>query len=247
MSEEKEESPPSKKELAIVIVVYNNADLVIHQINCIRKFCKDDCDIIVIDNSDKQEVIAPIRYHAIKMGCEYIKTQSSSRNSSSSHAFASNLAYRKFAGMYNYYFFLDHDNFPLRDFSVKEILKDKVMAGLGQVKPSGKKYFWAGCVMWDANKVDSELIDFSPNKQYGLDTGGNLYMVIDKYGDDACVFFNEVHHENPNFTKSFYNFYAEINDSMFMHFVNSSNWANSNDNQERINSLVNILQSKTGI
>jgi hypothetical protein len=71
-----------------------------------------------------------------------------------------------------------------------------------------------------------------------------LYKVIERYGKAGVRFFNETHHQNPHFTKSFYNFYTTLNDGMFMHFVNASNWAGSEANEERINSLINILKEK---
>jgi glycosyltransferase involved in cell wall biosynthesis len=233
-----------KNEVAIIIVAYNNADFIIKQAKCIKHFCKDDFDMIVIDNSSKEEFFEAIQYHAINSGCMYVKTQASSKNATDSHAFACNFAYWKFRNNYKYFFFTDHDSFPVKNFSIKKILEDKVMAGLRQEKTSGKKYFWAGCVMFDNNKIEETLVDFSPNNEFGLDTGGNLYKVIEKYGEELCVFFNEAYHQNPNFNKSFYNFYSSINNEMFMHFINGSNWANANDNHERINSLLNILEEK---
>jgi hypothetical protein len=229
-------------ETAIIIVAYNNASFIIKQAECLRHFCKDEFDIIVIDNSTNSEASDGVKYHATNLGCLYFKTEASSKDSTESHAFACNFAYWKFKDSYKYFFFTDHDSFPVKDFSIKEILKDKIMAGLGQ--GSKKTYFWAGCVMFDNAKVEKELIDFSPNSEFGLDTGGNLYRIIDKHEKESFVFFNEAYHQNPNFNKSFYNFYASIHDGLFMHFVNGSNWARSSDNEERVNSLFNILDEK---
>lgn len=237
-------SEKNNEKVAIVIIAYNNSDFIIKQAQCIRRFCKDDFDIIVIDNSSRNELAEAIRYHALNLKCIYIKTQASSRNGTESHAFACNFAYFKYKDQYRYFFFTDHDSFPIKKFSVKGILENKVMAGLGQSKPSGKTYFWAGCVMFDNSKVDSSLIDFSPSHELGLDTGGNLYKVIERYGEKKCVFFNEAYHQNPDFNKSFYNFYSSINNEMFMHFINGSNWANAISNEERINSLMNILEER---
>lgn len=233
-----------KNDTAIIVVAYNNSSFVMRQAELLRRFCKDDFDIIVIDNSSEKEFVDAVRYHATNLGCIYIKTESSSKNSTDSHAFACNFAYWKFKDSYKYFFFTDHDSFPVKDFSIKEILKDKIMAGLGQGNPSTKTYFWAGCVMFDNTKVEKELIDFSPNSEFALDTGGNLYKIIDKHEKELFTFFNEAYHQNPNFNKSFYNFYSTIKDETFMHFINGSNWAQSSDNQERINSLLNILDEK---
>lgn len=240
---EQESLTPSENKLAIVIITYNQADLLRLQVECIRKFCRDPHEIIVVDNSTEKEKIEAIRYHAGDLGCQHMKTNASSRNGSSSHSFSANFSYFKLHGKYGYFLYLDHDNFPVKPFSVKEILQDKVMAGLGQHK-NGKDYFWPGCVMWDEKVINRLLINFSPDGEFQLDTGGSLYRVVDEYGIDRCVFFNEEHHENPGFQKSFYNFYAMIHGGTFMHFLNGSNWNGANDHEERINSLINILTDK---
>lgn len=232
------------KKLGIVIVVYNCSSLLLKQIECLRRFCRDEHDIIVVDNSDKTGFSEHIQYYASTNECIYMKTNASSRNGSESHAFACNTSYLKFMDGYEYFMYLDHDNFPVKYFSVETILKDKIIGGLGQVKTSGKKYFWAGCVIWNNERIDRSLIDFSPNAEHGLDTGGNLFRAVDKYTDEQCIFFNEEYQQNPNFSKSRYDFFAMIYSGGFMHFINSSNWNNSNDNTERLNSLLNILEER---
>lgn len=233
----------SNTNVGIIIIAYNNSSLIRKQHECINKFCKDSFEIIVIDNSSDTTIAKEINYHCEVLKITYIKTNASSVNGSSSHAFAANLSYLKLKDSFDYLFYLDHDCFPVKDFSVKEILGDKLFAGLGQGKL--KKYFWPGCVMWNNSAIDKSLIDFSPNSEFKLDTGGNFYKAIDSY-PEALVFFNENHVQNPHFNKSFYNFYAMINDEMFMHFLNSSNWNGSAHNTERINSLINILNEKAG-
>lgn len=229
--------------VGIIIIAYNNSDVILKQFQCINKFCKDQFEIVIIDNSSDSEASKKIKYHSDKTGTTYIRTKASSINGSSSHAFAANLSYVKFKDSFDYLFYLDHDCFPVKDFSVIGILENKLFAGLGQGKY--KKYFWPGCVMWNNSAIDKSLIDFSPNSEFHLDTGGNFYKAIDSY-PEALVFFNENHVQNPHFNKSFYNFYAMINDEMFMHFLNSSNWNGSAHNSERINSLINILNEKAG-
>lgn len=228
--------------LAIVIVAYNTPSLLPRQIDCIKKFCKDDYDVVVVDNSTNKEAIDAVYYWTTVYGTRYIKTNAASKNGSGSHVFACNTSYHRLKDRYSYFFYLDHDNFPIRDFSVVSILDGKAIGGLGQEK--SKTYFWAGCVMWNNITIDKSLIDFSTNSEFGLDTGGNLYRVIERYGNDACVFFNEKYYENPCFPQTMYNFYATINDDMFMHFINSSNWNPTMGNEERVNSLLNILEER---
>lgn len=222
--------------LGIVIITYNiPTDVFVLQLSCIKRFCKDWFEIIIVDNSSDKEKTQAIEYHSLKRRLKYIRTQTESVGSDS-HAFAANFAYNELRTNYDYFLFLDHDCIPVKEFSVEEILEDKVMAGLGQQKT--KLYFWPGCVMWDNNTILRSLIDFSTNSKHGLDTGGELYKVIEEYGKERCVFFDEVYHENPAFRSPPYNFYAMLNKGVFLHFINGSGW--NGNSEERINSLINI-------
>lgn len=233
----------SQAKTAIIIVIYNVDLFIVKQIECIKRFCKDEHQIIIIDNSTIPEVSEAIKYRIREIDCIYKKTQANSGDPSLSHSFAANFAYWKYKDSYSLVFFLDHDAFPIKDFSVKEILGDKVIAGMAQTKPSGKTYIWAGCLMLNNGVVEKELVDLSPNSEYGLDTGGNTYKIIDKYGLENCVFFNEHYHENVHFKIPHYNFYSIIHDGVFMHFIAGSNWQKTNENEhaERISTLMVCL------
>ena len=178
----------------IIIITFNNADLIAKQVECIRRFCKDDFDIAIIDNSDKKDIIDAIQYYNNTLKCLYFKTRAITKDNSESHCFAANFAYNKFKAKYDYFAFFDHDLFPVMDFSIIKILENKIMAGLGQER--AKKYFWPGCLMFNNTKIEQSLIDFSTNQEFGLDTGGNLYKIIEKYTDADFVFFNEQYNQN---------------------------------------------------
>lgn len=225
---------------AIVIIAYNNPSLLVKQVECINKFCTDAYHIWVIDNSNIPEAIEGVRHHAERMGCKYMKTNATSKGGSESHAFAANISYLQIKDSYQFFLYLDHDCFPIRSFSIANTLADKVIAGIGQTK--SRTYFWPGCVMFRQD----EAIDFSTSNRLGLDTGGNLYKMIDKWGEDSCIFFNEEYHQNDQYNgDSMYSYYTTINDSMFMHFIAGSNWQGLKDNEERVNSLINILDQRT--
>lgn len=233
----------SKNDTAIVIVTYNVPNLLIRQVENIRMFCEDKHDIIVVDNSNNPEAIEAIRYHSQIMDVIYMKTNAANAYGSNSHAFACNVSYYKIKDHYDYIFYIDHDNFPVKKFSVKGILDGKMMAGLGQEKD--RVYFWPGCFMWNNKLADRSIVNFSVSNELGLDTGGMLYKMIDRHGIDSCVFFDEQYCENPHFKEFPYNFYSLINNGMFMHFINSSNWNPTINNEDRINGLLNILSERT--
>lgn len=231
--------------VGIIIITYNiSAEVFLLQIAAIKKFCKDDFVIHVIDNSDDKEIAEHIRYHSSVNGIDYVKLFSNSKGSSDSHSFAANFAYQQFKNEYPYFFFLDHDCIPVKEFSVVEALSGgHVAGGIGQNK--SKKYPWPGCFYLNNSAVDHDLVDFSPAE--GLDTGGRLYKIIEKYGGEAFLDFNESYHQNPNYVNKEYGHYAMIKDETFIHFINGSNWNTKADHQQRISSLVNVVKEKTGL
>jgi len=141
-----------KNKLAIVVIVYNTSKLLAKQVECVRKFCKDDFDILVFDNSTEPSVIEDIKYLTTELNVEYFKLYSAESKGSRSNAFACNFAYFALRGKYNFFLYLDHDTFPLRDFSIPGILVGRAIGGVGQLKK--KSYFMQNCLMWDDSIID---------------------------------------------------------------------------------------------
>lgn len=225
--------------VGVFTIIYNiPTDVFLLQIEAIRKFCKDDDYAIeVIDNSSDATISEGIQYHSNVLGLNYTKTNASSLNGSDSHAFAATTSYRLFKDYFGCFFYIDHDCFPIKDFSVVEILGDKYIAGIGQNERY--KYMWPGCVMF---KYFHD-IDFNPDHALGLDTGGGLRKVIEYWGEENCIFFNESYNQNPHYNGA-YNHYALINNGMFLHCINGSGWNHVEGNTDRLNSLINIIREK---
>lgn len=220
---------------AVIIIAFNDSRLIEKQLELIDKFCTDKPDIIIFDNSDVQCTDV-----ATKSNHVYYNFEGYYLNPSDSHSTAANAAYKMFSPLYDKLLFLDHDCFPIKEFSIEEMLSGSSIAGLGQQKT--KTYFWPGCVAFDVKKLKGFPVDFSPNQEYGLDTGGNLFSIIDKFGG---VYLNEQYILNPYFTEFPYNFYSTIHDGTFMHFTNASNWNSTPLNEQRIETLYRILNDKT--
>lgn len=227
-----------KKEVAVVIVAFNDARLIGKQIECINLFCQDSFEIVIVDNSEVESAAEQIKKITEENECVYIKTNSLDKDFSISHSSACNTAYAQLKDRYGYFLFLDHDNFPIKPFSVIKMLGSNVIGGIPQFK--SHIYFWAGFVMFNNSIVDKNLVDFSINRELGLDTGGNLYKLI-AFNNLPYFYFDEVHFYIPDYYGE-NNVYALIANGTFQHNIKSSNWTNSPDHEKRIEKLYEILE-----
>lgn len=226
--------------IGICIIVFNlDARIFILQIESIKRFCKDDYEIIVVDNSTDFGLAEKIKYHSENQNVVYRKTIPVQENPSRSHAFALNFAYEKLKDDYDQIAFFDHDLIPVKEFSVSEILGEKTMAGVSQGKKV--KYLWPGCLFIDNLKVEKELVRFDPVQELRLDTGGEMHEMISRAN---VLYFDEVGVNNPNTNGKFYYFYITIHNGTFVHFLNSSNWRKVEGNESRINSLIDIVNER---
>jgi glycosyltransferase involved in cell wall biosynthesis len=228
------------KEVAIVVVAFNDSRLIAKQIECINLFCQDSFEIVIVDNSEVESVSERIKNITEENECVYIRTKSLDKDFSVSHSSACNSAYTQLKNDYDYFLFLDHDNFPIKKFNIKKMLSSYIIGGIPQFR-GDKVYFWAGFVMFNNNMVSSEDVDFSINREFGLDTGGNLYKLLNKMSCLDWVYFDEKHIQIPNYTGE-NNVYALIAGGTFQHNIKSSNWNKSPDHEVRINKLYEVLE-----
>lgn len=229
-------------QLGICVITYNiDIRIFLLQIGAIRKFCKDSYHITVVDNSTNDHNARQILHHCRELGLDHKKTNSAHGPGTESHAFSANLSYQKWMNGHDYLLYIDHDCIPVKPFSIVDLLKNRKIGGLAHM--GQKKYFWAGLVFWNDQEVDRNLINFMPSHEFQLDTGGMLYRMIEKYGEENCVYLPEEYVQNPHAEFSMYNFYSMIG-GIFMHFINSSNWNNQERNDERLNSLINIANER---
>ncbi len=231
--------------VGIVIITYNlDCRVFILQIEAIRKFCQDpDYTIEVFDNSSNQELATAIKHHAGELGVKYNRTNPSTSDASLSHSFAANFSYKILKDTYDTFFYCDHDLIPIKLFSVEQILGNYIGAGVKH--GINVKYFWPGCFMFKNGFVDKSLIDFSPNQELSIDTGGELRKLIENHGEDKFLFFDETGCQNETMiTHKDYYFYIMIFGETFLHFLAASNWSKKERHEERINSLINIATNK---
>jgi hypothetical protein len=237
-----------QKRSAIIIIAFNDVDLIGTQISLISRLCMNryNTDIIIFDNSSNDTIAKKMSgFDNPEINVYYHRFIGMHFNPSESHAYACNMSYKKFSKDYASMLFLDHDCFPIKPFTVEELVSGYIAAGVGQSKT--KKYFWPGCLAFNVEALLGFVPNFSISHEHGLDSGGLLHVLIDFFGETRCKFFDERKVLNRGFNDETYPEYAIINDGMFMHFINASGWNKNENNNARIQSLYKILNDLTWI
>ena len=224
------------KKIAIVTTTFNTPQLIEKQLDCFRKLCQDDFDFIIGDNSTNKEASDFFENFAKKEKVIYKKTfkKYQEANPSDSHSRALNIVYDEFMDQYDYFLFVDHDLFPTKPFSAIGMLGDKILAGSPR-EYEGKIYFIVSFFIINVSKIDRSIVDFSTYP--GLDNGGGLYKIIERYGKECALFLDKV-----KIPAKYLQY--DIVEGNFMHFIKSSNWDNHLHHQESIDDMMEILNKR---
>lgn len=217
--------------LGTAIITFNTSAYLVRQFELFQHYIGGY--ITVVDNSSNVNAASEIQAICEKYGRQYIKLNNSEGDSSKSHALALNEAYWLLNIPYDVLILADHDIFPTNYFNVPDFMKDLVIAGVPQIRGQ-ITYLWAGLVLINNLKVDKKLIKF--DTQEGLDTGGKLHRLLKTLPESAYKFLDEFQKK----TTEGYE-YSDI-DGKFIHLLNGSNWKGDLDHENRVNSILKILQ-----
>lgn len=219
-----------------VTVLFNTDRFLIKQFQLFKKYVY--ADFIVCDNSTDVQASNRIQSYASQNGIRYIKTYFEERDSSRSHGMALNEVYKELRDKYNILGFFDHDLFPIQGFDINDLMKDKVIAGVPQIK-GAVTYLWAGLVILNNDQIDKTAVDFMPSTidGVGVDTGGELNKIWKHLPPDKYHFFAE--RPNDDVTRIYYDLVKE--EPLFLHWRNGSNWANEATYEQRIDRLMQTI------
>jgi len=213
------------KKTGIITVTFNVPKLLKYQLKTLKKYCLDDYEFIVIDNSNDENHINEIKNICKENNISYTHkgfSVSVGNVPSTNHGLALNYAYETFKNKFDYLIFLDHDLFPIKPFSVGEMLGDNIIGGCEQ-NINNTIYLWPGFIMF--SKLD-ETFDFTPNPH---DTGCKLSGFINQNIDKVLFFDNGAVSIDLKLNNDWlHEFYGDIHNGTFMHFVKASNWMDAN-------------------
>ncbi len=230
-------------DIDLVTIAFENPKMISYQIRLIRKHLKDNYSYVIADNSNDEKKSKDIERICRDSNVPYIRLPKNPYNGafamgSYSNGAAMNYVYYHYIkkSRSRYFGFLDHDVFPIHDFSILDQMKKQSFWGTLRCVPTKNGYCciypWAGFCFFDKYKFDANQFDFMPLKGIG-DTGAanykNCFLPIIKSDDFLEYTFANLKridiegtHGSPQSSQ------YELLGTMWLHYLNASNWSNEN-------------------
>lgn len=183
--------PPPSDECALVLfTITSNSPLVLElQAQLLKQFCKNYYTQIVCDNSTNIVHRNSIRSICSRYDIQFIALPPnpwSGIHPSMSHGLALNWLVRHVAPLFpaHTYGFLDHDIFPIQEFSIVKTLGTHSFYGIPQVRKH-LFYLWPGFLFIQSRVLRETTLNFCPNR-HG-DTGVEIHKIIERYPDETLL------------------------------------------------------------
>ncbi len=240
--------------ILLTVVAFNNVDIIKLQYNNLKNLLKDNFDYIVINNSNNKKSSEKIFDFCKENKISYVKIPKNPLTgirASGSHGVALNWCYKNIIKKYKpeYFGFLDHDIFPLKDTSIINNL-GKGFYGVIKRRPKNYWYLWPGFSFFEYEKIKNFSINFFPYHagDYGeifLDTGGSNYVSIYKYIGEESITEAKSKLINKNTNKEF----VKGEDSSQVFEIIDNSWLHLRqiawrvESKNKINELEEIISS----
>jgi hypothetical protein len=246
----------------LIVVGFNNPQLIQIQIRLFRNFIKEKYVLLIADNSSDKKLSTLIYEKCHFEKVDYIKVhrQNIFKNSNS-HALALNWVYNKIVkhSHFDIVGLLDHDIFPIQDVFLSDKLKNKLAIGVlknGSYLDSHDNfsrkeledwYLWPGFVFYNLDHLKMYKVDFRPSNigKKDFDTGGrNWYSIYSKTSIDMFSFvsFDVIKIGDGD---SRQNNYVELIDESWLHLINGSNWYHEFEEQTSIKKkFISFVESE---
>lgn len=171
-----------KNHVDIVVVAFNNADIIRYQYELIRKNIQDNYSYIVADNSTEPSVRAAIEQFCRGHEISYISMPKDYLNyigTSYSHAAVLNYLCRRVLSKRQPAItaFIDHDLFPIAQYSIAHHLVTQNVYGVLRERGAAW-YIWPGMAFFRTESISPASLDFMPTQSDDaiyMDTGGSIW------------------------------------------------------------------------
>lgn len=221
----------------LIVVAFNEPQLVEWQLAAIQQHFSDSHVLVIADNSTDASAPEKLQLIAKRYGAVYVSLpRTSPKSPSDSHGLALNWVHRNLlpSARSTYVAFLDHDIFPIRTASYRDLMQYN--ATYGRIRRHGKySYYWPGFFLFRTDFFVNGA-DFRPHPQYGDTGAANWPRYYSDGAQDrlkACEFRN-VDLEVLKGSRIDENLdpigrYFELIDEKWVHPTNGSNWRGEKD------------------
>lgn len=232
----------------VILSTFNRPDLLDIQTKSIKKFLKNDHEIIVIHDSRDNEYVEKFEKICESLNLKfYHHTSFPGKNPSQYHGEVIQWAYDNIIAKEfqdDLVLILDHDMFLIGELDILDFFGKNDIAGRHQNRGT-VEYVWPGLIMFKYNSIKHIDFNFYPGSYFGeiLDTGGGTCYLLKnnkiKYKQTDCEYpdsYDGIDLLDNNINLG-YGFELHLN-KKFLHFRNACGWHNNmqidpNDNNKK--------------
>lgn len=219
----------------VFTIVFNRPDILQYQIDCLKKYLKNDFEINVVYDTRENQYLDQFQEICSRNNVNFYHHLSSPGNTPSFYnSDAIQWSYDNLivGGDDCYVMVLDHDIFLIEDLDLIKFMGDNDLSGCLQSR-AHVNYVWQGLILFKKSSVDKIDFDFYPQVVDGqmLDSCGGTYKLLRdpnikfestslEYPDD----YGDINLKDPSVSNGF-EFELHL-DGKFLHFRNASSWHN---------------------
>lgn len=243
-------SPIEKKQVDIITVAFNNAELIRYQEQFFRKFITDSYTHIIVDNSTNMSVREELFHYCKENGITYIglpKNRLNMVGPSYSHATALNYVYRHVICQRKPWAFAltDHDLFPIQPVSIMSKLENQPVYGPIRLK---EKWWYLSAIMsfFRYDFVMEKHVDFmpvTPGTIYLDSGGGNWYELYSKMDRNMLQFPEECIEPLRDGEDRHSDMLEYFDQKRWLHTINGSCWKKIKNESEKKNLVQQHLDA----
>lgn len=180
---------PEQRVVDLVSIACNNERVIAHQIRLVKKYFRDPHHHLIADNSSAPAAQEQICTLCRQQGVSYLRLPPDphlGQSGSDSHGRAMNWVWEQVLRPRgaDFFGFLDHDIYPIRETSLMARLHAQPF--WGHLQERGERwYLWPGLCFFARSAVAGRRLNFLPIP--GLDTGGGNWPVL--YANRATTGF----------------------------------------------------------
>ncbi len=252
--------PSNESELYVITVAYNHVRLIETQIELVKQHVEDrNYRHIVVDNSPSKSARKQIKKICDREQVGYVPVPMFIDKLICHRVFGNGVSHGAALNWMFYYFLkqqkpvkfalIDHDVFPMEDYSFIDKLGDRDFYGVERIRKDGW-YVWPGWCIFRFDAISKCHPNFLPYylKETFLDAGGGNYPRFYSRYDLKTVEFPPVVTKRIKHTKelSTYNdIYhgdcVQLIDRTWLHLINGSNCAKIPGKEQRVNKMIDNI------